>query len=293
MTHTARTRDALWALAFQVPNIILIGTFLAFPIGFSVVLSLTEWNIVSPPEFVGLRNVLRFVRDERAIRSLVANIWFLVLTVPTTLVISFLFANLLNRRIVGQKILRTMYYFPVIISLVSSGILWRWLFARDVGLINSALNVVGIPLVDWLYNTTTALPAVALVVIWRNVPLTLIIYLAALQDVPTELYEAADIDGARPMQKLVRITWPLLYRTTAMLAILNTIWVLLGSFDVINVMTGGGPAHSTSILIHFLYRKAFVDLQLGYAAFVGIILFLGVVLLAVMQSVVQKRLGYD
>lgn len=293
MVGIRRKYDAGWALVFQLPNLVLISVFMVFPIGFSIVLAFTDWNFLSAPTWIGLDNARRFLADERALRSVVSNAWFLLLTVPPTIFLSFLLAVLLNRDMKGRSIVRTMYYFPIIISLVSSGILWRWLYARDIGLINGVLRVLGLPVVDWLFNLSTALPAVAVALVWRNIPLTLIIYLAAIQDVPLQLYEAADIDGAPAFVKLTRITWPLLYRTTLMLTILNVIWVLLGSFDVINVMTGGGPAHSTSILIHFLYQKAFSDFQFGYASFVGLVLFLFVLLMVFVQSLLQRKLDHE
>ncbi len=290
-----RTKKALkngdnwWALIFHFPNLLLFSVFTMFPILFAIILSFYNWNVVEAPVFVGLDNFVDFFRDDKAITSLQLNILLILYSVPTAVIISFLLAVLINRKMAGIQVLRTMYYFPIVISLVSSAVIWKWIYSKNFGILNYGLDFLGIPPVDWLGDSQFALIAIAIVIVWKHIPATIIIYLAALQSVPTHLYEAASLDGAGYWKKMRYITWPMVANATLLLFILNMIWTFFGSFDAVEVLTKGGPYGSTEIIIYYLYEKAFIELKLGYASALGIVLFVISLLITWLQFSLKKR----
>ncbi|WP_281885570.1 carbohydrate ABC transporter permease [Paenibacillus sp. YYML68] len=282
-------RDNWWAFLFHLPNLVVFSVFTLFPILFAIVLSFYQWNVIEPPTFVGLDNYIHFLKDDKAITSLQLNILLIVYSVPTAVVISFFMAILINRKLAGIHLIRTMFYFPIIISLVSSAFIWKWIYSKNFGVLNYGLEWLGIPPVDWLGDDNVALLAVAIVIIWKHIPPTLIIYLAALQSVPKHLYEAASLDGAGAWKKMIHITWPMVSNATLLLFILNMIWTFFGSFDAIAVLTGGGPYGSTEIIIYYLYEKAFMELNMGYASALGIVLFVISLFITWLQFSLKKR----
>ncbi|MGG1684640.1 carbohydrate ABC transporter permease [Pseudalkalibacillus sp. NRS-1564] len=284
-----KNRDNWWALLFHLPNLLLFSIFTFIPIVFAIVLSFYNWNVVESPTFIGIDNFIKFFHDERAVTGLKLNILLILYSVPTAVIISFLMAVLINRKMVGVNILKTMYFFPIIVSLVSSAVIWKWIYSKNFGILNYFLNLFGIPSVDWLGDDRTALIAVAIVIIWKHIPATLIIYMAALQSVPKHLYEAASLDGASSWKKMIYITWPMVSNATLILFILNMIWTFFGSFDAISVLTQGGPYGSTNILIYYLYEKAFVELQLGYASALGTVLIVISLIITWVQFSLNKR----
>jgi len=275
-----------WAVAsaFLAPNLagFLIFTFL--PVLASIVLSLTRWDLLTPPRYVGFRNyahVLGFSRVEGHWRAHDLDFWkylwntiYLMAVIPVAMAGSLLLALALNRKIRGRVILRAIYFLPSMCVPVAVFLLWRWLLNSDAGLINWALARVGISGPEWLLSTRWAKPALMLASLWAGVGgANMILYLAGLQNIPRELYEAALIDGAGPWQRFRHIAWPLLAPTTFFIMTISIIGGFQGGFDAAYMMTGGGPAGSTTTLMFYIYNNAFVWLKMGYASTIAWILF--------------------
>lgn len=238
---------------------------MVIPAIIGMALAFFDWNLIGTPVWAGLDNFARLFSDTRVANSVWVTLLFCVGVVAPTLFIGFVLAALLNVPLRGLRIVRTMYYFPIIISLVASGVLWRRAF-QDRGVVNFVLSLVGIDGPNWLIDVGWAPVAVIIVLIWKSLPLAIVLYLAALQDVPPELHEAAKVDGAGVFSRLRHITWPLVAPTSIVVTMVTLISVIFGSFDVIVVMTGGGPLNATDALSVFIYEVAFRDLDVGYAS---------------------------
>ncbi|MCC6458728.1 MAG: sugar ABC transporter permease [Caldilineaceae bacterium] len=259
---------------FILPNVIGVVVFLAYPIVYSFYLSLTKWDFVSPPEFVGLQNYVRlFTQDPLFWTSMKVTILYVLMYVPTGLVAALALALVMNQKIRGIKLVRTAIFMPVVTSTVAVAIVWVWLLSKDYGLINMALQAVGLPSVGWLSNETTALPAIAAVGVWKAMGYNAIILFAAVGSVPRILYEAADIDGGNAWNKFWHITLPLI----APAIVFVTITSVIGAFQVFDqvfIMTGGGPGDATYVYNFYFFRQAFGQLKMGYASAMSYILFL-------------------
>jgi len=194
-------------------------------------------------------------------------------TVPTTMGLGLLVALGLNRSMPGRTLLRAIYFAPVCISLVAVGLVSLWILNDDYGVVNNALQAVGLPSVHWLSSTTWAMPSLIAVTIWIRLGFNMVIYLAALQGIPNELAQAAKVDGASGWNRFRYITWPLLKPTSFMLVVLNVIFSL-HVFDLIYIMTSGGPGFSTTVLVQYIYRLAFQNADMRSASAVGVVLYL-------------------
>lgn len=283
--------DLGWAVVFLGPNLLLFTTFIIVPLLGAFALSLMSWDIVSEPEWVGLDNYARILEDGRALSSILKTFYLVVGGVIPIIVLSFLLAALINTRFVGIRIIRTLYLMPIVISFVASAVLWQFLYDPRYGPINQLLALVGITGPDWLASTTWAMPAVAVVIIWLRLPLGIVLYLAALQQINPSLIEAAKIDGASTFARLRHVLWPSVRPVTLFVTLVTLRGVLFDSFDIVQVMTGGGPLQSTDILINYIYDAAFGQLQLGYASALATVLFLLVLplTLLVMPSRNEER----
>lgn len=269
-----------WLAVFVAPNLILFSIFILLPMGMAFGLSLFRWDLMSPPRFVGLANFLAIPGDQRAVNSIVKTTYLIVIGVVPTVIVSFLLAVLINTRFPGVRIVRTVYLLPLVISFVASAVLWRYMFDPRFGPINTALSWLGVDGPAWLQSTSWAMPAVAIVIVWLRFPLGMLLYLAALQAISPSVIEAAELDGANAWQKVRYILWPSVRPVTFLVAIVTLRGVLFDSFDVIQVMTGGGPIGSTDILIKYIYDVAFSELKLGYASALATALLMIVALLA-------------
>jgi multiple sugar transport system permease protein len=182
-----------------------------------------------------------------------------------------------------------VYFLPLVTSAVVTATIFKWIYGRQAGPINQLTGLFGIPRQDWLFDERLVLPALIIAAIWHRVPLNIIFYLAALQTVPRTLYEAAEIDGANRWQQFRHITWPLVTPTTFFVLIITTISLLIGAFDMVNVMTQGGPLDASNVLVFNIYRTAFTYFQMGYASAMAYILFLVVITFTAIQWWLQKR----
>ncbi|MFV0343536.1 MAG: carbohydrate ABC transporter permease [Anaerocolumna sp.] len=287
-------RTNLMGYAFILPNLIGYSIFVFLPVCFSFVLSFMKWDASQAPmEFVGLQNFTQIFGDEIFRKSFGNTIEYALLTVIPTLVLSLLLAVLMNSKIKGINFFRTSFFFPYIASIVAVGAVWNMLFQPDFGPINEFLRFIGIANPPrWVVDVNWAMVAIAIVTIWKFTGYYMIVYLAALQGIPFSLYEAASIDGAKGWQKLRYITIPMLTPTTFFVLIMLTIQCFK-VFDLVYVMTGGGPGNSTKTLVNYIYEKAFVSWQLGPASAGAIILFSVVLGITLIQFSGEKKWQKD
>ena len=278
---------------FLFPALLMLCTFFVYPILDTFYLSLHKYNIFSPPKFIGLNNFERALGDELFWRVLANTLLYSAIVVPSLVVISFFLALLLNRTLVGIKIFRTLYYIPVVTSIVVAGIIWKWLYNAD-GVLNALLrgvgvvgpswlastkgvpqaliDFIGIPITSpWLSEPAIALFSVAVVTIWKASPYYMIIYLAGLQGIPPQLEEAARVDGAGWWRTVWHVIIPTIKPYTLVVSIIATI-AALRTFGEVYVMTSGGPFHRTNLLSYYIYSLGFKYLEVGYAAAVSLIL---------------------
>jgi multiple sugar transport system permease protein len=258
-------------------------TFFIWPMLWSIYLSLTAYNVADSPRFIGLDNYIELARDPLILLSLRVTTVYALLSVPLTLVLGLCLAMLLNQRVRGVAVWRTIYYLPSIVSGVAVALLWEWLFNGRFGMINYLLELIGIEGPNWLADPNTALWAFVAVSVW-TVGGTMLINLAALQGVPTQLYEAASIDGANAWHRLIHITVPTISPVIFYNLIMGII-AALQSFTLFFIMTQGGPNNATMTFMLYLYRMAFQNLRMGYASAMAWLLFL---YLAVLTAIVFK-----
>ena len=269
-----------WLALFLAPNLVLFTLFIGAPMLIALGLSFFDWDLISAPRFIGLANFLAIPRDPRAINSIVKTAYLIAIGVIPTVIVSFLLAVLVNTKAPGIRAIRTVYLLPLVISFVASAVLWRFIFDDHFGPINTILSWFGIQGPGWLRSTSWSMPAVAIVIVWLRFPLGMLLYLAALQGINPALLEAAELDGANVWQRLRHIVWPSVRPVTFLVTIVTLRGGLFDSFDVIQVMTGGGPIGSTDILIKYIFDKAFSELDMGYASALATALFLMVSVLA-------------
>jgi len=276
-----RLRQTVVGYAFISPGIFGITCFLLGPMIFSLWLCLTKWDIVTPPQFVGLQNFQTMLRgDEFFWLSLWVTLKYTIVAVPLNLVAAFAVALLLNANVKGMPIFRTLYYLPSITPAVASVMLWRWIFNTDFGLLNLLFQTLGLPKIHWLFDPGWVMPALWLMGLWGVGP-TAIIYLAGLQGVPRQLYEAAEIDGANGWSKFWNVTMPMM----SPVIFFNLVMGIIGTFQVFTagyLMTGGGPQNSTLFYVLYTFRNAFQWLKMGYAAALAWVLFLIILVLTVL-----------
>jgi multiple sugar transport system permease protein len=265
--------------------------FIAFPVFAAIVLSFLDWNLITAARYVGLDNFRELLKDEVFWRTMGHTVYFTVGSVPTSMALGLGLALALNRPLRGVTFLRTAYFIPVIVPLISVAMVWRWLYDRDFGLINYFLDLTGLPVIGWLTDGTWAMPAVIIMSIWKGLGYNLVIYLAGLQSIPRRLYEAAEIDGASAWQRFWRITFPLLTPTTFFVLVVS----IISSFQVfgqVYVMTRGGPGNATNTIVYYVYHVGFELFRMGYASALAWTLFMVVFALTLLQVRMQRRWVY-
>lgn len=275
------------AYLFLLPAIAILGTFNIYPALYSLYLSFFKWNGFTPDrDFVGLGNYTRLFSTPEFWNSLKVTTLYAGGVTLFSLVLGLLVAVLLNQPIKGRTIYRVLYFLPVITPTVAAGVVWKYLFDPSKGAVNSLLGGVGIHGPNWLVDPKWALLAVIIVGVWKRVGFNSVVYLAGLQGVPQSYYEAAQIDGATPWQQLRYVTVPLLTPTTFFLIITSLIEAFQ-VFDLVYVMTAGGPLGATDVFGFYLYREGFKYSQLGYASAIAYVMFA----LIFLATLVQFRLN--
>lgn len=286
-----RIREAIWGYLLIAPNFLIILIFTIFPVFFSLYMSMTDWNILSAPTFVGLENYQKILTDELAKQTFFNTFYFTIVSVPINVFLTLLLAVFLNQKIRGISFFRTAFYLPVISASVAVSLMFMWILANN-GLLNQMLESIGLAPVRWLTDPDIALNSVIGVTIWKGLGLNMIIFLAALQDIPTELLEAASIDGANRVQQFFKITIPLVSPVIFFVTITGVIGSFQ-SFDLVYNMTKGGPGHATTVIGYYIWKQAFDYLHMGYGAALAYIVFVAILVLTIIQWLLRKRWVYS
>lgn len=287
------SRKTLIGLSFIAPNFIGFLILILVPVLFTFWLSVNEWDGFHSMSFVGLENFKYIFTNSKFQGAMTHTIIYTVFTVVITMAISLGLAVLINQKLRCIGLFRTALFFPYVASIVAVAAVWQMLYQKDMGLINEVLKMFGVVDVPgWFASTKWALPAVIIVSIWKNMGYYMIIYLAALQDVPTSLVEAGMIDGANSWQRFWRIKWPLLNNATFFVVMMLTI-NSFKSFDIIYALTEGGPGQATTLVSQFIYEQGIKYDHYGYASAAALVLFAVVAVITGVQFMLEKKMSTD
>lgn len=266
-------KEYVAGVLFVMPVVLGIIIFVMYPMVYSLILSFTNFNILQPPKFIGIKNYITiFAADLYFKKSALVTIYYAFGSVIATLITAFLVALLLNQDIRGRSVLRTIFYLPTIVPAVASSILWLWLFNPDFGLLNMVLSLVNIPKQMWIFGESTVIPSLIMMAVW-GCGNTVVIFLAGLQDVPRQLIEAVKIDGGNWWHEFCFVTIPMV----TPIIFFNLIMSLINAFQTFTqayIMTNGGPNNDSLFYAYLIYRDAFQENNMGYASALSWILFL-------------------
>ncbi|MFC2149678.1 carbohydrate ABC transporter permease [Candidatus Auribacterota bacterium] len=280
-------KEAVAGYLFVLPNFTGFLIFTSLPVVASFIIAFFQWDLITPAKFVGFQNFINLLGFHKEAGSIVANdpdFWkfmgntcFLMIGIPLNMAASLVLALIMNKKLRGIVIFRTVYFLPSICAGVAIFMLWQWIYNPDFGLLNNIINKISFGIFkgpEWLTSTEWAKPALILMGVWTQMGgYNMILYLAGLQSIPQELYEAAAIDGANPWQKFWHVTWPMLTPTTFFIFIMSMIGGFQGGFEQAYIMTGGGPAGSTTTIEYYIFNNVYVWQHMGYAAAIAWILF--------------------
>jgi multiple sugar transport system permease protein len=293
---SAPWRRRAWAgRLFVAPNLAAVAVFMLFPLGFSLYMSFHRWDVFRPPKFVGLRNFHDlFTSDPLFLIAIRNTVVYTLGTVVPTVLISLVVAAVLNRKVKGIGIFRTIVFLPLAISSVVMAVVWQFVFNTDNGLLNIMLGWVGIGPIPWLVEPTWAMVSLCIVSVWRAVPFATIILLAAMQGVPETVYEAAKIDGAGEIRQFVFMTVPLIRGSITFVGVISIIHAFQ-AFDMVYVLNGsnGGPETATYVLGIMLFQHAFSFLEFGYASALAWVMFAILLVLTVVQLRLTRQQSWE
>lgn len=275
------------AWIFLSPALILLFVFSILPIFWVFFLSFTDYNVFTPPEWVGLKNYSKLIHDETFWNAFKNTFYYWILVTPSITILSLILAILVNQKLRAIKAFRLAYYFPVLVSVVITALLWKWVFASD-GLLNSILSMFGLGPVPWLTSPDTSMISIAIVTIWQGIGYYMIIYLAGLQSISPQLYEAAELDGAGFWRKHISITVPLIRPIIFFVSVISTMGAFK-EFTLMLVMTEGGPLHSTTTLVYLVYKESIDNINMGYASAIAVVLFIIILAITIMNMFLQDR----
>ncbi len=290
LLSAATRRDLRDGLLFTSPFILGVLLLWVGPMLYSIYLVAHDWNMITPPEFVGMKNFARVLADPLVRKSLVNTAYYTFLGVPLQLLVAFSLAVMLNQNVRGLGIYRTVYYLPSITPAVAFAVVWIQILNPEFGVLNNVLSWVGLGPINWLFNPAWAKPAFILMSLWLT-GFQMIIFLAGLQGVPKELQEAAEIDGANTWRRFLSVTIPII----SPIIFFNLIIGIIGSFQVFTsafIMTKGGPQDSTLFMVLYIYRNAFELFKMGYAAALAWILFVIIMFFTAIQFFFANRWVY-
>jgi multiple sugar transport system permease protein len=281
-------KEWISAAVYIFPSFFLLVVFSILPIGMDIYYSFTKYNVIKAPQWTGLDNYRFMFKDIYFIASLKNTIVYTLITVPLTSLLSLLLAAILAELFRSQfgGFIKGALFVPVIASSIMVGTLWT-VFLSSRGPVNSILRIFNIPAVQWLGTTETALPAVAVVSIWKNVGYYLVICYAGIMDIPRSLYEAAKVDGANAVQRFFNITLPSMSTVVYLIVTLGIIWSFQ-VYDLTYIMTGGGPGYATQTLVMTIYNAAFKEDKMGYATAVALVLLIIVLAVTIIQKQFQR-----
>jgi multiple sugar transport system permease protein len=280
--------EGRWALLFLAPTLIGLAILSAGPVLATLAISLTEWDLLRAPQLVGLDNFVALASDDRFLKALRNTAFFTVTSVPIGMLISLFLAVALNQTIRGIAWIRTAYFLPVVTSTIAIALVWQWIYSPDAGLLNQALGLVGIAPQKWLSNPTLAMPSIVAMSVWQGLGTNVIIFLAGLQAIPSELLDAASVDGAGRWARFRNVVLPLLTPSIFFTGILS----LIGSFQVFDqvfVLSRPRPTDATITVVYFIYENGFKFFKMGYATAASWILFLIVAALTAIYFRSQNR----
>ncbi len=314
LAHKYRSRDIKRALLFILPTYLIISIFIIAPIFFAFYLSFNRWNLLGSMNYIGISNYEKLFHSEEFWKAVINTFYYSFITVPIGICISLILALLLNSKIKGITLYRTVYFMPVMTSVVASAFIWQWIFQSQNGILNYLFGFLGFKPLSWLNEPkgiftvifdsfgrqipkwlggpSVTLVAISIMTIWKNTGYYMIIFLAGLQNIPETLYEAAQMDGAGPIKSFFSITLPILSPTTFFILIMSVI-VSFQVFEQVAVTTQGGPLNASLVLVYFIYQKAFKFLEVGYASSAAYILFTIIIVLTYFQvKFLGKRVHY-
>ncbi|CAH6883424.1 sugar ABC transporter permease [Vibrio sp. 070316B] len=285
-------KNRLKVLLFTAPLLVPLFTFWLVPFGYSIYISFTDWDYISPDySFIGLENYEYMVEDYEFIQAMLNTFWFSVGVVIPTIILGLVFAMLLHRNFKGSQFYRAVIFSPWITPTVAVSIVWSWVFETKSGLANHLLESAGFSAIPWLENGNTALVAVIIVTVWQAIGWTMLFYISALNKIPESLYEASLIDGCSSLTRFLKITLPLISPTTFFLVVVNII-TAMQAFDQFQILTQGGPGGETRTLLYLFYQQAFERYEMGPAAATSLVIFLITGLLALINTYIGKRWVY-
>lgn len=287
---TARRGEELTAWLFVLPIVAGILIFSVYPVLFSLYVSFTRWNLLQPPVWIGVQNYITLFTTDPTFFPAIKNTFVYALsTVVIGVCISLVAASLLNIKIAGQSIFRAIFFMPVIVPTGAAALAWAWMYdSSSSGILNGLLKQIHLGPIPWLTTSQYALPSVILEALWAHFGLNTVIFLAGLQNIPPEYYEAAELDGANAWRRFIHITLPGLSPTTffvVVTSVINTIQV----FDVPFVMTAGGPGNATTMIVMYLYNSAFRFQRMGLASATGYIIFVSILVLTFINFRLEKK----
>lgn len=289
--------EALWGYAFVAPGVIGVTVFTAIPLIFAVVMSFTSWNMMSAPQFLGLQNYVELFGDAQVRREFLNTLYFAIGTAPIGVFLSLVLANLLNTKIRGLSIYRTIFFLPYVSMPAAITVTWKWMLNSEHGLVNQLCGWVGLPQLKWMTDPKLIMPVIIFISIWSSLGYNMIILLAGLQNISATFYEAAEIDGATPFQKFFMITMPLISPTTFFLMIMSFIGSFK-AFDIVYMLIGaasaaGGPlSDATRTAVYGIYERGLNFFRMGYASSEAVVLFLIILLVTGFQFWLQKKWVY-
>ena len=284
-----RRNETIMAWVFSSPALVLLTVFLLTPFLMAVALAFTDQRLIPnpnlPTQIIWLRNFVRMFQDEAFLRGILNNFYFVVVVVPIQTALALLLAILVNQKLKGMNVFRTIYFSPVVTTMVVVAIIWTFLYNPGEGLINKFIQTVTFGMIGpqkWLQNTKLVFPAIMLLSIWQGVGFQMVIYLAGLQEIPTPLYEAAEVDGASKLQQFLYVTLPQLRNTTIFVVLATTI-LAFKLFTQVEVMTKGGPQNASMTTIVHVVHQGWGQLKVGYASAISLVFFLIVLGVSLLQ----------
>jgi len=294
---TYKRKEARLAWLFSTPAIVLLIVFVVIPFIWAIWMSFTNMRLIPnpnvPTRFIGLENYIRLLSDDVFHKALFNNFYFVIVVVPIQTAFALALAMLINQEMKGMNIFRTVYFSPVVTSMTVVSIVWTLLYNPGEGLINTFLQAISFGALgpyNWLTNTKLVFPAIMLMSIWQGVGFQMVIFLAGLQEIPTSLYEAAEVDGANSWQKFLNITIPQL-RNTLIFVMISTTILAFRLFDQVKVMTNGGPSNASMTTMLYAIETGWGRLRIGYASAITVVFFIIVLIISILQRILTREKG--
>ncbi len=279
-------KESFWAVIFILPAFLGTLIFIIFPILISFGLSFAEWNLINKPQLAGFDNYIKLFSDPVFYQVLWNTFYYALITTFFSIILPLMLAVALNSKLKGSGFFKTAYFIPFVTPMIVIGIVWAWIFDPNYGILNWLLGVGDN--IKWLYDKNFAMPALIIVSVWKNIGYNMVIFLAGLQAIPESLNEASEIDGANGIKRFFLVTLPLLSPTIFFVSIITTI-SSFQVFDLIYLMTQGGPENSTTVMVYWLFKEAFEYFNIGKASAIAYILFAIVLGLTYIQWVTRKK----